>query len=138
MDFNGLREAIRKEPFEPFVIRLADGRAIPIRHPDEASVCDPDEIRKRLDVIRVLPLLEVTESVESLAQAIVASGVIPPRAARDAAHIAAAAVHGMDYLLTWNCRHLANAQIMRIIEEVCSQSSERMPLICTPELLMGN
>jgi len=105
---------------------------------DEASAGDPDEIRKRLEVIRPLPLLEVTESVQSLAQAIVASGVIPPRAVRDAAHIATAAVHRMDYLLTWNCRHLANAQIMRRIEKVCDELSHRMPLICTPEELMGS
>jgi hypothetical protein len=104
---------------------------------DEASAGDPDEIRKRLDIIRTLPLLEVTESVQSLAQAIIASGVIPPRAVRDAAHIATAAVHQMDYLLTWNCRHLANAQIMRKMEEVCGRLAERMPLICTPEELMG-
>ena len=83
-------------------------------------------------------MLEVTKSAESLAQAIIASGVIPPRAVRDAAHVAVAAVHGIDYLLTWNCRHLANAQIMRKIKEVCDQLSERMPVICTPEELMGN
>jgi predicted nucleic acid-binding protein len=105
---------------------------------DEASTGDPEEIRKRLEAIRDLPLLEVTDAVQSLAQAIVASGVIPPRAVRDAAHIATAAVHGMDYLLTWNCRHLANAQIMRRIEQVCDESSHRMPLICTPEELMGS
>lgn len=105
---------------------------------DEASAGDPDEIRKRLEVIQDLPVLEVTESASSLAQAIIAAGVIPPRAVRDAAHIAVAAVHRIDYLLTWNCRHLANAQIMRKIEEVCDRSSERMPLICTPEELMGS
>ncbi|TVS11217.1 MAG: PIN domain-containing protein [Planctomycetaceae bacterium] len=105
---------------------------------DESSAGDPDEIRKRLEIIRVLPLLEVTDSVQALAQAIVASGVIPPRAVRDAAHIATAAVHGIDYLLTWNCRHLANAQIMRRIEMVCDKSSYRMPLICIPEVLLGN
>lgn len=105
---------------------------------DEASAGDPLEIRKRLDIIRHLPVLEVTKSAETLAQAIIASGVIPPRAVRDAAHIAVAAVHSIDYLLTWNCRHLANAQIMRKIEEVCDRLSERMPLICTPEELMGN
>ena len=104
---------------------------------DEVTAGDPDEIRKRLEVIQNLPLLEVTESVQSLAQAIIGSGVIPPCAVRDAAHIATAAVHRIDYLLTWNCRHLANAQIMRKIEEVCGRLSERMPLICTPEELMG-
>jgi len=105
---------------------------------DEVSAGDPLEIQKRLDVINDLPVLEVTKSAEALAQAIIASGVIPPRAVRDAAHIAVAAVHGIDYLLTWNCRHLANAQIMRKIEKVCDGLSERMPLICTPEELMGD
>ena len=85
----------------------------------------------------VRPVLDVTKSAEFLTRAIIASGVIPPRAIRDAAHIAVAAVHRIDYLVTWNCRHLANAQIMRKIEEVCEGMSERMPLICTPEDLMG-
>jgi len=105
---------------------------------DEASAGDLTEIQKRLDVIQDLPVLEVTKSAQSLAQAIIASGVIPSRAVRDAAHIAVAAVHRNDYLLTWNCRHLANAQIMRKIEKVCDQLSERMPVICTPEELMGD
>jgi hypothetical protein len=105
---------------------------------DEASAGDPFEIEKRLNIIRDLPVLEVTKSAETLARAIIASGVIPPRAVRDAAHVAVAAVHGIDYLLTWNCRHLANAQIVRKMEEVCDRLSERMPLICTPEELMGN
>lgn len=105
---------------------------------DEVSAGDPSEIDKRLDLIQDLPVLEATKSSESLAQAIIASGAIPPRAVRDAAHIAVAAVHRIDYLLTWNCRHLANAQIMRKIQEVCDELSERMPVICTPEELMGD
>jgi len=52
--------------------------------------------------------------------------------------IAVAALHNIDYLLTWNCKHLANAQIMRRIELVCEQEGRRMPLICTPEELMGD
>ena len=105
---------------------------------DEVSAGDPTEIQKRLDIVRNLPVLELTKSAESLAQAIIGSGVIPPRAVRDAAHIAVAAVHEIDYLLTWNCRHLANAQIMRRIEQVCEQLGERMPVICTPDELMGD
>lgn len=105
---------------------------------DEVSAGDPAETLKRLNVIRDLPVLEITTSAESLARAIMASGLMPARAVRDAAHIAVAAVHSIDYLLTWNCRHLANAQITRKIQEVCDQLSERMPVICTPEALMGN
>jgi hypothetical protein len=105
---------------------------------DEAAAGDLTESQKRLEIIQGLPVLELTSSAEVLAQAILSSGVIPPRAVRDAAHIAVAAVHRVDYLMTWNCRHLANAQIMRKIQEVCDALSERMPLICTPEELMGS
>jgi hypothetical protein len=104
---------------------------------DEASLDDPSEVQKRLDVVRGLSVLEATQSAEALTQAILVSGAIPPRAARDAAHIAIAAVHGVEYLLTWNCSHLANAQIVRRVARVCEQSSLSMPLICTPEELMG-
>jgi len=82
-------------------------------------------------------VLEITQEVESLTQAILSSGVIPPRAVRDAAHIAVATVNEIDYLLTWNCKHLANAQIARRISLVCERVGRRMPIICTPEELMG-
>jgi predicted nucleic acid-binding protein len=104
---------------------------------DEASSGDPDEIQKRMTVIANLPVLEVTQDAESLTHAILAIGVIPPRALRDAAHIAVAAVHEVDYLLTWNCKHLANAQITRRIAMTCDRLGYRMPIICTPEELMG-
>jgi hypothetical protein len=72
-----------------------------------------------------------------LTQAIIAAGILPPHAFPDAAHIAVAAVHGMDFLLTWNCKHLANAQIARRIALVCDKVGCKMPVICTPEELMG-
>src|SRR4051812_32976181 len=86
---------------------------------DEASAGDPAEAQKRLAVISSLAALEIMPGAVSLTQAIVACGVLPPSAARDAAHVAVAAFHAVDYLLTWNCKHLANAQIMRKIEAVC-------------------
>ena len=64
-------------------------------------------------------------------------GAIPPQAVRDAAYIAVAAVNSVDYLLTWNCKHLANAQIIRKISVVCNREGYNMPVICTPEELMG-
>jgi len=105
---------------------------------DEASLGDPDEVQKRIKIIEGLSILEVTQSAQVLATAIIASGVLPAKAIRDAAHIATTAVHKLDYLVTWNCRHLANAQITRKIQEVCDRMSHRMPVICTPEELMGN
>lgn len=104
---------------------------------DEASVGDATEVQKRLEIIGELSVLEITEDAESLTQAILSSGVIPPRAVRDAAHIAVATAHEVDYLLTWNCKHLANAQIMRKIAEVCERLGQRMTTICTPAELMG-
>jgi hypothetical protein len=104
---------------------------------DEVSVGDPNEVHKRLAVIGNLLALEVTEGAESLTQAILSSGVLPPHAVRDAAHVAVAAVHAIDYLLTWNCKHLANAQIARRIALVCQRLGHRMPIMCMPEELMG-
>lgn len=104
---------------------------------DEASLGDPEEIQKRLRIIGGLPVLQVTEDAMALTQAIMASGILPARAFPDAAHVAVAAFHSIDFLLTWNCKHLANAQIARRIEKVCDQFGLRLPKICTPEELMG-
>lgn len=104
---------------------------------DEASAGDATEIQKRLAILGGLPALEVTDDAERLTEAIMAAGVLPSHGIRDAAHIAVAAVHGIDYLLTWNCKHLANAQIARRIAGVCQDLGQRMPIICTPEELMG-
>jgi hypothetical protein len=84
-----------------------------------------------------MPALEITVDAEALAEAIMAAGILPPHAIRDAAHVAVAAVHAIDYLLTWNCKHLANARIERRIALVCEKLERRMPIICTPEELMG-
>ena len=104
---------------------------------DEASVGDPTEVQKRLAVIGGLPTLALTDEANALTQAIIAAGILPPHVIRDAAHVAVAAVHAVDYLLTWNCKHLANAQIARRIARVCEKLGRKMPIICTPEELMG-
>ncbi|HEY2416118.1 MAG TPA: type II toxin-antitoxin system VapC family toxin [Pirellulaceae bacterium] len=104
---------------------------------DEASVGDPAEVQKRLAIVSDLPALNVTEIAKSLAEAIMTAGILPRQAVRDAAHVAVCSVHSVAYLLTWNCKHLANAQITRRIELVCESLGHRMPIICTPEELMG-
>lgn len=104
---------------------------------DEASVGDPTEVQKRLGIINDLAVLAITDEANGLTQAIMAAGILPPKVLRDAAHVAVAAVHGIDYLLTWNCKHLANAQIARRITVVCEKLGRKMPIICTPEELMG-
>ena len=88
-------------------------------------------------MISGLPVLEVTADAESLTRAIMAAGILPPRAFPDAAHVAVATVHAVDYLLTWNCKHLANAQIARRIAVVCEKLGHKVPVICTPDELMG-
>jgi hypothetical protein len=104
---------------------------------DEASVGDAAEVQKRLAIIGGLPILKVTQDTESLARAIMAAGILPPHAFPDAAHVAVSAVHSVDYLLTWNCKHLANAQMVRRIALVCAKLGQKMPITCTPEELMG-
>jgi len=104
---------------------------------DEAQAGDDDAAQRRMEAIESLPVLEVTAEAEDLTRAIVMAGAMPKQAVRDAAHIAVAAVNSMDYLLTWNCRHLANAQVIRLVLAICGERGYAMPMICTPEELMG-
>ena len=104
---------------------------------DEASVGDPGEVQKRLAITSGLPTLALTDDANALTKAIMAAGMLPEHAVRDAAHVGVSTVHGIDYLLTWNCKHLANAQIARRIAVVCEKLGRQMPIICTPEELMG-
>lgn len=84
-----------------------------------------------------LPQLDITDDVAALAEALVASLALPAKASTDAAHIALAAVHGMHFLLTWNCTHIANAEMAVAIATVCREHGFTVPVICTPEVLMG-
>lgn len=104
---------------------------------DEVSAGDAAEIAKRITAVQDLPVLANNNDSQELTKRILSTGVIPPRAVQDAGHIAVAAVHEIDYLLTWNCKHLANAQITRKIERLCGDLGFRLPIICTPEELMG-
>ena len=66
------------------------------------------------------------------------SGLLPERATRDAIHIAVASVHCIDILLTWNCRHIANATIMKEIRKIVAESGHELSTLCTPEELVGD
>ncbi|HEX4129146.1 MAG TPA: type II toxin-antitoxin system VapC family toxin [Pirellulales bacterium] len=105
---------------------------------DEASAGDAEAAQERLAIVKPLPLLDISDAVLSLAAAILQSGCIPAKSARDAAHIAVSAVHGIDFLLTWNCAHIANAQIVKQVQLICAQQGFPCPVICTPEELMGS
>ena len=101
----------------------------------EAQVGDPEAAAARLTVLVPITLLAETPESRALARKLVAAGGLPPKAGSDALHIGIAAVHGMDYLVTWNCRHIANARMMRFVMETCRDAGFEPPVICTPEEL---
>ncbi|MBI4567467.1 MAG: type II toxin-antitoxin system VapC family toxin [Planctomycetes bacterium] len=105
---------------------------------DEIAAGDKTAAGRRIDVIESVPVLALTGAAARLAGVLVSSGAIPPTAAEDALHIAVAAVHGIDYILTWNCRHIANAVLRPDIERACRKAGFEAPVICTPEELIND
>lgn len=103
---------------------------------NEASRGDPIAAQERLAVLAQLPVLETGQDAEELAKRLVAEGAVPASVFDDALHLAIAATHGIGYLVTWNCRHLANAQVFRKIESICRSAGWSPPVLCTPDLLM--
>jgi predicted nucleic acid-binding protein len=104
----------------------------------EAGQGNPEMARRRLELLAGLPLLEVTEAAQELAIAIVQKGLLPQTAYPDALHIGTAAVHEVDYLLTWNCAHIANAEILPRVALISESFGWALPYICTPEELLGD
>ena len=105
---------------------------------EEASRGDSEAASHRLEILRGLPRIDAAPEVIDFAKRIISEGALPKSAADDALHIALAVVHGVDYLLTWNCRHIDNAQNKPRIRRLCREAGYRFPEICTPEELMGN
>jgi predicted nucleic acid-binding protein len=103
----------------------------------EAAIGDADAARRRTEVLEPLPLLATTEEAVTLARAVAAALALPPRAAADALHVAIAACHGIDYLLTWNSTHIANAELRPRVERACRREGYEPPVLCTPDELMG-
>ncbi|MFZ4441554.1 MAG: type II toxin-antitoxin system VapC family toxin [Syntrophales bacterium] len=103
----------------------------------ECGAGDPDAAKKRLAVLNDVPLILITEQALDIANSLIAKGIIPAKAAEDALHIAIATVNGVDYLLTWNCRHIANPEIQRGIAAHLEDIGLSLPFICTPEELLG-
>lgn len=105
---------------------------------DEASAGDPTLAADRLQALDGIPLLPHAPEIPRIAAEIMALGILPPNAQVDALHIATVAHHRVQYLLTWNCRHLANAKILPRIHGVLNELSIPLPIICTPEELLGD
>lgn len=99
---------------------------------DEAAAGDPDAAGRRLEALQGIPLLNASNEVLDLAGRLLAEHGMPAKARIDALHVATAAVHGMDYLLSWNCKHIANATLRSRIESICRMTGFEPPVICTP------
>jgi hypothetical protein len=104
---------------------------------DEARAGDPEIARRRLDLLANIPLLDMTPDVADLAAALIERVPLPPRAGADAVHIAVAACHAIEFLLTWNSAHIANAEFRPKVEQVCRARGYAVPVLCTPDELMG-
>lgn len=102
----------------------------------EASTGDPEAARRRVEVLGGLSLLEITPEASALALQLVENAAVPAKAAQDAMHLSVAVTNGVNYLVTWNCRHLANAVLRAKIEEACRAAGYEPVIICTPEELL--
>lgn len=118
----------RKEKFDVFVSQLVI---------QEASGGDPKAAKKRLKALENISLLEINQQIADLSRLIVNGGVVPKNAVEDSVHIAIATVHEINFLLTWNCKHIANAEMRMSIYETCENAGYKSPVICTPEELLG-
>jgi len=105
---------------------------------DEASAGNPTLAAERLQLLAGIPLLPLDPAIADIADEIMSRAILPERARTDALHIAAVAHHRIQYLLTWNCRHIANARILPRIHNVLNDLSLPVPVICTPEEMVGN
>jgi len=104
---------------------------------EEAGRGNPEAAARRIEVLSKIPILTITESVVALSKALLHGGALPAKALDDSLHISVSAVHGVDYLLTWNCRHLVNAETKPIIRSICTMHGYTSLEICTPQELMG-
>jgi hypothetical protein len=86
---------------------------------DEASRGDASVAKRRLTLLDDIPVLGLSDDVQEFAKGLLAAGAVPAKAALDGLHIAVAALNQMEYLLTWNCAHIANAAVRGKIEETC-------------------
>jgi hypothetical protein len=102
---------------------------------DEASKGDSEAVKRRLKILKPLPWLQIRRDARQLAKALVAEECFPQNAEVDALHVAVATTHGMDFLLTWNFTHIANASTEKQVRDVCEKHGFSIPVICSPEEL---
>ncbi len=102
----------------------------------EASRGDTLAARARLEAISGYPVLLINPVAQALADTMLRDAVLPSKAAADALHIALAAVNGMNFLVTWNCTHIANGFVLESVNTLCRDAGFEPPIVCTPEELM--
>lgn len=103
---------------------------------DEVARGDEAIANQRLDLLKPIMYLDIIEEAVELAQAFLQQSNLPSKASNDSLHMALATVYGLDYLLTWNCKHMANAQIQKKLSQISLQLGYELPIICTPYELM--
>ena len=105
---------------------------------DEAPAGDPHASEERLRMLHGIPLIPITEDIQNLAAELLARHLLPEKASVDALHVAAAAVGELDYLLTLNIRHIANAHMLPMVYQTLEELQITRPLICTPQEFFGD
>ncbi len=103
---------------------------------DEAADGDAAVARRRLDLRKGVPILPLHQAILEIAEEILRRAILPRSASVDALHLAMVAHHQVDYLLTWNCTHIANARILPKVFDVLDRAGLTRPIICTPEELL--
>jgi predicted nucleic acid-binding protein len=103
---------------------------------EEASAGDPLAALERIEVLRAVPVLPIAPEILDLAEFLLLGGGLPPKARLDALHIACAAYHEIDVLLTWNCTHIANPTKLPVMRGLCAAKGYKLPELVTPFELM--
>lgn len=118
----------RRDDFQLYISQVVD---------NEIRKGDPNEIEKRLALVSGIDSIEITIEAADLAKILLDQRAMPAKAEDDAVHVALATLRGIDYLTTWNMKHLANATVRRRIDKLCERFGYVPPAICTPEELFG-
>lgn len=105
---------------------------------DEASQGHTELAKERLLTLNGIPLIDLPDEVPSLADELIGAALLPANARLDALHICAASIHQLDYLLTWNCTHIANARILPRVRRFLIERGYNLPEVCTPEEMLDD
>lgn len=103
----------------------------------EISLGDPIESNKRIELVKDVFILNANDSVFHIARSLISEGILPKKAFNDSLHISFSAAANIDYLLTWNCRHLANAEVSKAVAKFLRGIGYEAPSIITPLELFG-